>query len=98
MEKATFYFPIQVRKQEMIAALAPTLKAPEEREFVVDSAASMLMPIRKELSSEEMDTSRRSRMSTTVVPANGEVQTSEEAQVYVHDLDLFVTDTPAVLS
>ena len=35
--------------------------------------------------------------------ANGEVQTNEEAQVYVHDLDLFVTvqsldETPAVLS
>ena len=28
---------------------------------------------------------------TTVVTANGEVQTNEEAQVYVHDLDLFVT-------
>ena len=40
---------------------------------------------------------------TTVVTANGEVQTNEEAQVYVHDLDLFVTvqildDTLAVLS
>ena len=40
---------------------------------------------------------------TTVVTANGEVQTKEEAQVYVHDIDLFVTvqivvDTPAVLS
>ena len=39
----------------------------------------------------------------TVVTANGEVQTNEEAQVYVHDLELFVTvqvleDTPAVLS
>ena len=38
-----------------------------------------------------------------VITANGEVQTSEEAQVYVHDLDLFVTlqfleDTLAVLS
>ena len=35
--------------------------------------------------------------------ASGEVQTNEEAQVYVYDLDLFVTlqlleDTPAVLS
>ena len=28
---------------------------------------------------------------TMVVTANGEVQTNEEAQVYVHDLDLFVT-------
>ena len=39
---------------------------------------------------------------TTVVTANGEVQTNEEAQVYVHDFDLFVTvqlldETPAVL-
>ena len=41
--------------------------------------------------------------SKTVITANGEVQTNEEALVYVHDLDLFVTvqildDTPAVLS
>ena len=41
--------------------------------------------------------------TTTVVTANGEVQTNEEAQVYVHDLDIFVTvqildDTLAVLS
>ena len=38
-----------------------------------------------------------------VLTANGEVQTNEEAQMYVHDLDLFVTmqlleDTLAVLS
>ena len=38
-----------------------------------------------------------------MITANGKVQTNEEAQVYVHDLDLFVTvqildDTPAVLS
>ena len=43
------------------------------------------------------------RIPTAVVTANGEVQRNEEAQVYVHDLDLFVTvqifdDTPAVLS
>ena len=51
----------------------------------------------------ELDTLRRSRNASTVVTANGEVQTIEEAQVCVHDLDLFVTvqlldDTPAVLS
>ena len=50
-----------------------------------------------------MDTVKRSRNPTTVVTANGEVQTNEEAQVYVHDLDLFVTvqlleETPAVIS
>ena len=38
-----------------------------------------------------------------MVKANRDVQTNEEAQVYVHDLDLFVTvqifeDTSAVLS
>ena len=51
----------------------------------------------------KMDTLRRSRNPTTVMTANGKVQTNEEAQVYVHDLDLFVTvqwleNTSAVLS
>ena len=50
-----------------------------------------------------MDTLRRSRNPTTVMTANGEVQTNEEVQVYVRDLDLFVPvqlldNTPAVLS
>ena len=40
---------------------------------------------------------------TTVITANGEVQTCEEAQVFVYDLELFVTvqmldDTLVVLS
>ena len=53
--------------------------------------------------SEGLDTLRRSKNSTVVLTSNGEVQTHEEAQVYVHDLDLFVTvqlleETPAVLS
>ena len=51
----------------------------------------MHMLSKKDLSSSEMDTLRISRIPTTVVTANGEVQTNEEAQVYVHDLDLFVT-------
>ena len=63
----------------------------------------MHMLSKNDLSSDEMDILRRSRTPTTVVPAHGEVQTNEEAQVYVHDLDLFVTvklldETPAVLS
>ena len=71
--------------------------------FVVDSGASMHMLRKKDSSSDDMDTLRRSRNPTTVMTANGEVQTNEEAQVYVHDLDLFVTvqlleNTPAVLS
>ena len=58
---------------------------------------------KKDFSLDEMDTFRRSRNPTTVVTANGDVQTNEEAQVNVQDLDLFVTvqspeETPAVLS
>ena len=68
---------------------APASKRPEDREFVVDSGASMHMLSKKDLSSDEMETLVRSGNPTTVVTATGEVQTSEEAQVYVHDLDLF---------
>ena len=76
---------------------------PEEREFVVDSGASMHMLSRKGLNSAQLETIRVSRNPTTILTVNGEVQTNEEATVYVHDLDLFVTaqileDTPAVLS
>ena len=50
-----------------------------------------------------MDTVIKSRTPTVVLNANGEVQTGAEAQVYVHDLNLFVTvqlleETPAVQS
>ena len=57
----------------------------------------------KDSSSAELETLQKHRNPTTVIAPNGEVQTSGEAQVYVHDLELFVTvqileDTPAVLS
>ena len=63
----------------------------------------MHMMSKKDLSSDELDTLRRSRNPTVVLTANGEVQTHEEAPEYVHDLNLFVTvqlleETPAVLS
>ena len=50
-----------------------------------------------------MDTVKRSRTLTAVLTANGEVQTHKDAQVFVHDLNPFVTvhlldETPAVLS
>ena len=82
---------------------APSSKKPEEREFLIDSGASMRKLSKKDPSSGEVETLRRSRNPITVVTATGEVQTNEEAQVYVHYLHLFVTlqlleDTPAVLS
>ena len=63
----------------------------------------MHMLSEKDLSSGELETLKRSRSPITVEKANGEVQTTEEAQVYVHDLHMFVTvqlleDTPAALS
>ena len=50
-----------------------------------------------------MDTLTKSCSLTIVITANGEVQTHEEATVYVKELDIFLTmqvleNTPAVLS
>ena len=95
--KATFFSPSENR-----CLPVSTLK-PEEREFVVDSGASMYMISTKDLSDAEMDTLTKSCSSTIVITANGEVQTHEEAIVYVKELDMFLTmkvleNTPAVLS
>ena len=62
----------------------------------------MHMLSRKDVNSTELETVRASTSPTTVVTANGEVLTKEEATVYVKELDFFVTvmlfeDTPAVL-
>ena len=83
------------------ACPASSLK-PEEREIVVDSRASMHMISIKDLSDAEMDTLSKSCSPTIVITANGEVQTHEEATVYVKELDIFLTmkvleNTPAVL-
>ena len=59
-KKATFYSSIEAR-----AMLAPISKIPEEREFVVDSGASVHMLSKKVLSSAELETLRKSRNPTT---------------------------------
>ena len=58
---------------------------------------------KKDLNDAEMDTLTKSCSPTIVITANGEVQTHEEATVYVKELDMFLTmkvleNTPAVLS
>ena len=58
---------------------------------------------KKDLSEAEMDTLSKSCSPTIVITANGEVQTQEEAIVYVKELDKFLTrkvleNTPSVLS
>ena len=64
-----------------IGACLHQLLIPEEREFVVDSGASMHMISKKDLNSAEMDTLTKSCSPTIVITANGEVQTHEEAAV-----------------
>ena len=96
-ERATFFSPSENR-----CLPASSLK-PEEREFVVDSGASIHVISKKDLSDAEMDTLTKSCSPTIVITANGEVQTHEEATVYVKELDIFLTmkvldNTPAVLS
>ena len=97
-DRTTFYTPIETRVMP-----APTSKRPE-REFVVDSGAFTAHAEQKKMFTwDDLDTLRRSRNSTVVLTAHGEVHTNEKAQVYVHDLNLFVTEqlleeTPAVLS
>ena len=63
----------------------------------------MHMISKKDLSNAEMYTLTKSCSPTIVITANGEVQTQEEAIVYVKELDIFLTmkvldNTPAVLS
>ena len=86
-----------------IGACLHQILKPEEREFVVDSGASMHMISKKDLSDAEMDTLTKLCSPTIVITANGEVQTHEEATVYVKELDIFLTvkvldNTTAVLS
>ena len=63
----------------------------------------MHMISKKDLSNAEMDTLTKSCSPTIVITANGEVQTHEEAIVYVKELDIFLNmkvleNTPSVLS
>ena len=95
--KATFFSP-----SENMCLLGSNLKL-EEREFVVDSGASMHMISKKDLISAEMNTLTKSCSPTIVITVNGEVETHEEATVYVKELHIFLTmkvleNTPAVLS
>ena len=97
-DNVTLHSPIETEEtEEMISAPAPTSKHPKGK--IIRGG---LRSINAHAEQKELEL-RRSRSSTTVVTATGEVQTNVKAQVYVHDLDLFVTvqildDTPAVLS
>ena len=96
-ERATFFSPSEKR------CLPASTHKLEEREFVVDSGASMHMVSKRDLSDADMDTLTKSCSPTIVITANGEVQTHEDATVHVKELEKFLTmkvldNTPAVLS
>ena len=80
-ERATFFSPSENW------CLPASNFEPGEREFVVDSGASMHLISKKDLSDAEMDTLTKSCSPTIVITANGEVQTHEEATVYVKELE-----------
>ena len=67
-ERATFFSSL-----EKSCLPASTLK-PEEREFVVDSGASMHMISKKDLSKAEMDTLTKSCSPAIVITANGDAR------------------------
>ena len=97
-DKATFFSP--AKKWVLPSASS---RGSCEREFAVDSGASMHMVSEKDLNSAELATMRTSRSPTTVMTANTDVQTREEPTVFVKHLDLFVKDmlleeSPVVLS
>ena len=82
-ERATFFSPSENR------CLPASILKLEEREFVVDSGASMHMISKKDLSDAEMYTLTKSCSPTMVITAKGEVQTHEEATVYVKEMYLY---------
>ena len=80
-----------------------TLEPGGKRILVVDSGASIHTISNKNLNDAQMDTLTKSFSPTIVITANGEMQTHEEATVYVKELSIFLTmkvleDMPAVLS
>ena len=75
-DKATFYSPVENK------GTSASLQKHRRTYVCGDSGVLMHMLSKKDLSSDDMDTLRRSRNTTTVVTAKEEVQTNDEAQVY----------------
>ena len=75
--KTAFFSPSENR-----CLPAPSNLKPEEREFVVDSGASMHMISKKDSNSAELEALTTSRSPTTVITVNGEVQTLSKNWVY----------------
>ena len=98
-DKATFYFPAE----ELGTPGCVNKRAGGKRVCSFIQERVCIWSVSETLNSAELETMKTSRSPTTVMTANGEVQTREEATVYVKQLDLFVKvmlleQTPAFLS
>ena len=91
-DKATFFSPTNERSLP-----APSTTKLEEREFVVDSCASMHMWSRKDLNSAELETEEVSRNPTTVVTNRRRCDRVCQRNGFIHDSNAS-RRTPAVLS
>ena len=68
--------------------LAIFFKGREDKEFVVDSGASIHMVSKEDLNSAELEIVRISRNPTTVLTANGEVQTQRISHGKCHRIGI----------
>ena len=71
-------------------ASAPPVRAWKERKFTADSGASLHVMSESDLTPEEQETILLSKEPSVTMTANGTAHTTEEAPVYVCDLDKFV--------
>ena len=96
-----FRLPNRTTQENVVASRSDSEH--EEREFIVDSGASLHLMSKCELTSGETDTIRRSKEPTLITTANGKAESTEEVTVHVNDMDVSVTVmllecSPAVLS
>ena len=97
-----FFRPPNSTTQEKVVASRSDCEH-ESQEFIVDSGASLHMMIKYGFTSGENGTIRRSHGSAVITTASGKAELTQEATLYVNDLDVFVAmmlleDSPAVLS
>ena len=69
----------------------------------MNGGASLHMMSKNALTSGERENTRKEKETAVIMTANGKAATTEEATVYVDDVDVFVTvmlleDSPAVIS
>ena len=94
------FFKPQVPRGMFLSLSRTTSK---ERELIVDSGASLHMMSKRDLTPEELETIQMSKGPSVIMTANGTTHTTEEATLYVCDLDMSVQvqsfkESPAILS